>query len=80
MMTAAAVCLIAASVIWAAGPIAALSLWISASFDRRAEDKRRAEQGRTVDAEWLAVLAATEETPIYDRLMCESIEREEWPA
>ena len=60
-------------------PTALVLAWIEADsyLARREEDKRRAEQDRTVDAEWLAVLAATEETPIYDRLMCESIEQAE---
>lgn len=63
-------------------PTALVLAWVEADsyLARREEDKRRAEQEREVDDEWLAVLAATEETPIYDRLMCESIEREEWPA
>lgn len=30
-----------------------------------------------VTPEWLAVLAATETTPVYDQLVCEEIERAE---
>lgn len=52
-------------------------LLVSVHLDKRAATKRRAEQGRVVDAEWLALLAATEPTPVYDQLVCEEIEKAE---
>lgn len=60
-------------------PSALFALWLAADswLDARAEKRRRAEQGREVSPEWLAILAATEPTPIYDALMCESMERAE---
>ncbi len=42
----------------------------------RADKKARIEQDREADAEWFALLAATE-TPIYDELTCEQIEKAE---
>lgn len=44
------------------------------AFYRREAARRREQQGRQVSAEWLAILAATESTPIYDELFCEQIE------
>lgn len=48
-------------------PSALILLWMAADswLARREDDKRRAEQGQLVDTEWLAVLAATETTPIF---------------
>lgn len=63
-------------------PSALVVLWIAADrwLDRR-EAEKRAEQDREVSAEWLALLAATETSPIYDALVCESIEKAEgWVA
>lgn len=59
-------------------PSALVVLWIAADrwLDRR-EAEKRAEQDRQVSAEWLAVLAATEPTPIYEALVCEQMERAE---
>lgn len=63
-------------------PVTLMFAWAYADewLADRADRERRAEQDREVSAEWLAVLAATEPTPIYDRLVCEQIEREEWSA
>lgn len=77
MPAAAAVLITAAVIIWGAGPAWAFCLAVSARMDARAEKRRRVEQGREVSPEWLAILAATEPTPIYDALMCESMERAE---
>lgn len=53
--------------------------WLDETLAAREDARRRAAQDREVDAEWLAVLAATETTPIYDALACEAIERaEDW--
>lgn len=64
-------------------PSALIALWIFADefLAAREDRKRRAEQDRQVSAEWLAVLAATEPTPVYDALVCEQMERAEgWSA
>lgn len=60
-------------------PIALIVAWLAAdSFLARREDARsRAEQDREITPEWLAVLAATESTPVYDALVCEHMERAE---
>ena len=52
-------------------------LVVAVKLDRRAETRRRAEQGRQVDAAYIASLAADEPTPVFDRLMCESMEKAE---
>lgn len=71
----------AAAIIWLASPAYVAGLHFRLKLDRRDQARRRAEQGREVNAEWLAILAATEPTPIYDALMCEQIEKAEgWSA
>jgi hypothetical protein len=52
-------------------------LWLDELLAARADRRRRAEQNRAVDAEWLADLAAIEPTPVYDQLKCEEIARAE---
>jgi hypothetical protein len=52
-------------------------LWIDERLAERQDRRRREQQGRQVDDEWLAVLAATETTPIFDALECERMERAE---
>jgi hypothetical protein len=52
-------------------------LWIDERLAERQDRRRREQQDRQVTAEWLAVLAATETTPIYDQLACEQIEKAE---
>jgi hypothetical protein len=52
-------------------------LWADEQLADRADRRRRAEQDRQVDAEWLADLAAIEATPVYDQLACEHIEKAE---
>jgi hypothetical protein len=77
-MSAAAQVLIAAALcIWLGIPAHILGAACRLKLDQRQEARRRAEQGREVTPEWLALLAATEETPVYDRLVCESMEKAE---
>ena len=54
-------------------------LVVAVKLDHRAEAKRRAEQGREVDAAYIASLAADpdEGSPMFDRLVCEQIEKAE---
>jgi hypothetical protein len=52
-------------------------LWADEQLADRADRRRRAEQDRAADAEWLADLAAIEPTPVYDQLACEQIEKAE---
>lgn len=54
-------------------------MWADEWLADREETRRRAERKRTADAEWFARIAA-EPTPLYDRLMCEAIEKREWSA
>lgn len=56
-------------------PVALVLAWAWADevLADLADRRRRAEQDRQTDAEWLAVLAE-ESTPVYDALVCESIE------
>ena len=60
-------------------PVAMVLAWAWADewLADRADRLRRADQDRQVEAEWLAVLAADEPTPIYDQLACEAIEKAE---
>lgn len=46
------------------------------AFYRREDARRREEQGRQASAEWLAILAATAETPIFEQLCFERWESE----
>ena len=77
MTAAAQIIATAAAIIWLASPAYVAGLYCRLRLDQRAEARVRAEQGRQVSAEWLAVLAATEPTPVYDQLMCEQMERAE---
>ena len=54
-----------------------LWLWLDELLADRQDRRRRAQQDREADAEWVAVLASDETTPVYDQLMCEQIERAE---
>jgi hypothetical protein len=54
-----------------------LWLWLDELLADREDRRRRVQQDRQVDAEWFALLAATETTPIYDELVCEQIEKAE---
>jgi hypothetical protein len=77
-MTAAAwVFAVAAAVMFGFGPAFCLALWLAERRDLREDEQLRAVEDRRVDAEWFALLAATETTPIFDQLVCEQIEREE---
>ena len=60
MTAAASIIATAAAIIWLASPAYVAGLWCRLKLDQREEARRRVEQGRQVDAEWLAVLAATE--------------------
>jgi hypothetical protein len=77
MNAATAVLWTAAAVMFGFGPAFCIALAVSERRDRRADERSRAEQGRQVDAEWLALLAETETTAVYDQLACEQIERAE---
>lgn len=46
------------------------------AFYRREAARRREQQGREITPEWLAILAATEETPIYEQMCFERWESE----
>lgn len=53
-------------------------LWVDEWLADRQDRRRREQQDREVDAEWLAVLAATDDlTAVDDQLVCERIERAE---
>lgn len=53
-------------------------LWADEKLAERQDRRRRAEQDRQADAEWLALLAATDDlTAVRDQLACEQIERAE---
>jgi hypothetical protein len=52
-------------------------IWADELLADRADRRRRAEQDRQADAEWMADLAAIEPTPVYDQLACEHIEKAE---
>ena len=60
-------------------PTALIFAWLAADswLARREDERRRAEQDREITPEWLAILAATEPTPVYDALVCEHMERAE---
>ena len=75
-MTAAAIVLAtAAALIWLA-PVAGLAaLHVRERRIQRQEAARRVEEGRAVDREWLAVLAATD-TPIFAEVWAESLRRD----
>lgn len=81
-MTAPAIVLTAAAVfMFGFGPAYFLALAVREHLDRREADRRREQQGRKADAEWLAVLAATD-TPIFAEVWAESLRHdlEEWSA
>lgn len=74
----------ATAILWTAtafmlgyGPAYCLALAVRERREDRADARRREEQDRAVDREWFTLLAATETTPIYDQLECESMERAE---
>lgn len=70
--------LITVAAFWLTPPLLIAAYFLVDSWtERRREARRRAQQDREVTAEWLAVLAAPETGPVYDQLMCESIERAE---
>lgn len=77
VIAAAWVLAIAAAVIWLAPAVVVLVVAVRDHLADIADARRRAEQDREVTDEWLAVLAATEPTPIYDALVCEHIEKAE---
>ena len=77
MTTAAIILWVAAALMFGWAPLVLVVAWVTERLDARDESKRRAQQDREVTPEWLAVLAATEPTPIYDRLVCEQMERAE---
>lgn len=77
MNAAAAVLLAAAAIIWLATPVFLVATSCREARARRAEKARREQESRETTPEWLAVLAATEPSPIYDRLVCEQMERAE---
>lgn len=75
-MTAAAIVLfVAAAAIWTAPLAAVAALFTWDWFACRGE--RQANEALETTPEWLALLAATEDTPVYDALVCESIEKAE---
>lgn len=76
MNAATAILWTAAAFIFACAPAYLLALAIRERRDQREDARRREAEDRAADAEWLAVLAATE-TPIFDQLTCEAIERAE---
>ena len=63
-------------IIAAAIVLVAIALTIRTHADRVIEELLAAEQDRRTDADWLAGLAE-ESTPVYDALVCESIEKAE---
>lgn len=77
MTAASAILWTAAAFMFGYGPAYYLALHVRERREDRADARRREEQDRAVDREWLALLAATETTPIYDALKCEEIERAE---
>jgi hypothetical protein len=53
-------------------------LWIDERLAERQDRRRREQQDRQVDAEWFALLAATDDlTAVDDQLACEQMERAE---
>lgn len=74
---------------WLLSPIPAVAyVYTEAWLEGRQNARKRTQQGRTVDAAWMAELAdparvplprrpVGESTPIYDALMCQRMEREE---
>lgn len=53
-------------------------LWLDELLAARQDRRRREQQDRQVDAEWFALLAATDDEPaVRDQLACEEIERAE---
>ena len=55
-----------------------LWLWVDELLADRQDRRRRAEQDREVDAEWVALLAATDDEPaVRDQIACEAMERAE---
>lgn len=61
-------------------PVALIAawLWIDEHLADRQDRRRRAEQDRQVDAEWFALLNATDdEHAVRDQLACEEIEKAE---
>lgn len=75
MSAAATVLFVAAFLIFVWPLVVLAAVWICARLDDEA--LRREQQDRETTPEWLAVLAATEPTPIYDRLVCEQMEHAE---
>lgn len=76
MTAASAILWTAAAFMFGYGPAYYLALHVRERREDRADARRREEQDRQVDREWLALLAATE-TSVYDQLVCESIEKAE---
>lgn len=53
-------------------------LWVDERLAERQDRRRREQQDRQVDAEWFALLAATDDlTAVDDQLACEQMERAE---
>ena len=67
----------AAALMFGYGPAYLAVVALRDHLHDRADKARREQQARQVSPEWLAVLAATEPTPIYDRLVCEQMEQAE---
>ena len=78
MNPAATILLTAAAVIWLAPLAVVAGCYVRDRLEDRAEQKLRAEEIRfETTPEWRAVMAAVEPEPIYDQLVCESIEKAE---
>lgn len=59
MTTAAIVLWVAAALMFGWAPLVLVVAWVTERLDARDEAKRRAEQQRVADAQWLALLAVT---------------------